>query len=48
MLATTNVAMPLNQWPCIATNAFDGGGNFNFTNSPAPGTPQTFYLLQLQ
>jgi hypothetical protein len=48
LLSSTNAALPLNQWTRIATNQFDGSGNFAFTNSPAPGLPQLFYQLQLQ
>ena len=47
LLATTNLALPLNQWPCMATNAFDGGGNFIFTNPVTPDATQQFYRLQL-
>lgn len=32
----------------IATNTFDGNGNFSFINSPDPSLPQIFYLLKLQ
>jgi hypothetical protein len=31
----------------MATNQFDAGGNFNFTNPRDPGVPQQFYQLQL-
>jgi hypothetical protein len=48
VLASTNLALPLGRWPRIATNSFSASGGFNFTNSPAPGAPQTFYQLQLQ
>ena len=48
VLASTNVALPLGQWTTIATNTFDGNGNFSFTNAPATTAPQRFYLLQLQ
>jgi alpha-galactosidase len=48
VLTSTNVSLPLSNWTVIATNTFDGGGNFNFTNSPNPPAPQTFYLLKLQ
>jgi Concanavalin A-like lectin/glucanases superfamily/Putative Ig domain len=47
VLASTNVALPVSQWPVIGTNTFDAGGNFSFTNPPL-NRPQTFYLLQLQ
>ncbi|HEV2328929.1 MAG TPA: autotransporter-associated beta strand repeat-containing protein [Verrucomicrobiae bacterium] len=48
ILASTNLALPLNQWTALATNNFDANGNFTFTNQPDPAAPQTFYLLQLQ
>ena len=47
ILVSTNVALPLNQWTSMATNQFDAGGNFTFTNSVSPGPPQKFYLLKL-
>ena len=46
-LATTNLALPLSQWQRVATNAFDGAGNFTFTNALNPGALQKFYRLQL-
>ena len=48
VLSTTNVALPLNQWLPLATNRFDGSGNFNWTNAIVPGEPTLFYRLQLQ
>jgi hypothetical protein len=47
VLATTNLSLPLNQWPRIATNSFDASGNFSFTNGVSPGSPQQFFQLQL-
>jgi hypothetical protein len=35
-------------WMPVATNQFDGAGNFIFTNNLDPNTPQSFYQLQLQ
>ena len=46
VLAATNLVAP--QWQPIATNQFDSGGNFTFTNSINPNSAQTFYKLQLQ
>jgi hypothetical protein len=48
LLASTNLTLPLNQWIAIATNTFDGNGNFSFTNASNYNVPQTFYLLKLQ
>jgi hypothetical protein len=47
VLTSTNLALPLNQWTPVATNPFDGNGNFTFTNTPAANAPQMFYRLQL-
>jgi len=47
VLTSTNVGLPLNLWTIVATNVFDGNGNFSFTNSPDPSQSQLFYLLQL-
>jgi hypothetical protein len=38
---------PLSHWTRLLTNQFDAVGNFNFTNSLSPSSPQNFYLLQL-
>ncbi|HSY19388.1 MAG TPA: hypothetical protein VK815_13685 [Candidatus Acidoferrales bacterium] len=46
VLASTNLALALSNWTVIATNNFDGNGNFNFTNPPDPAAPMTFYRLQ--
>jgi len=35
-------------WAVIATNQFDGSGDFNFTTNTGAGLPQNFYRLQLQ
>jgi autotransporter-associated beta strand protein len=47
VLTSTNLGLPISQWAPVATNQFDGGGNFNSTNSYDPTLPQSFYLLQL-
>ena len=46
-MTSTNIALPLNQWTSVVTNPFDGNGDFIFTNTPAAGSPQMFYRLQL-
>jgi hypothetical protein len=45
-LSSTNLAVPVAQWPRIATNQFDNTGNFNFTNSINPMSPG-FMILQV-
>jgi len=47
VLASTNAALPLSQWTRLATNFFDGGGRFNFTNTVNPLESQRYYLLQI-
>ena len=42
---TTNLLSP--QWTSLATNQFDAGGNFIFTNAVNPGSPQSYYRLQM-
>jgi fibronectin-binding autotransporter adhesin len=46
VLTATDVTLPLASWTPIATNTFNGSGNFSFTNG-APADPQRFYLLQV-
>jgi hypothetical protein len=47
VLTTTNLQWPLSLWTVISTNAFDGEGNFSFTNATAPGATEGFYALAL-
>jgi hypothetical protein len=47
VMASTNIAAPLEAWVPLATNAFDSNGNFVFTNSIGAEIPQQFYLLKL-
>jgi polygalacturonase len=47
VLASTNLALPLNQWMPVTTNQFDAGGNFIFTNSAPTNAAQEFFRLQL-
>jgi rhamnogalacturonan endolyase len=46
VLATTNLLS--SPWLPIATNQFDAGGNFIFTNTINPSWPQAYYRLQVQ
>src|ERR1022692_1237371 len=50
VLTSTNVLLPLSQWARVATNVLGAGGNFTLTasNTFTPGTPQRFYMLELQ
>jgi hypothetical protein len=48
LLRSINVALPMDQWQLLATNAFYPDGSFNLTNSINPNSLQQFYRLQLQ
>jgi hypothetical protein len=47
VLTSTNVALPLEQWTAIATNEFDTGGSFIFTNPVQTNVLESFFQLQL-
>jgi hypothetical protein len=47
VLCTTNISLPVGQWTRLATNIFDAGGNFNFTNVVDGSLPQRFYRLEM-
>ena len=48
LLASTNLALPLNQWLPVTTNALSVGGNFTMTvtNVVTPLARQKFFILQ--
>jgi autotransporter-associated beta strand protein len=46
VLATTNLALPKTSWSRVATNLFDAGGGYNWTNMINPPPPtQRFFIL---
>lgn len=45
LAVTTNMALPVSQWIPVATNLFDGGGGFRYTNSIDAGSPVRFYRV---
>ena len=47
VLCSTNVALARSNWTVVATNQFDGSGNFSLTNAYSPTDPQRFYLIQV-
>lgn len=47
VLVSTNTDTLPAQWTAIATNSFDGAGNFSFTNAISSGVPQKFYRLRV-
>jgi autotransporter-associated beta strand protein len=48
LLASTNLALPLALWTRVATNTYDAGGNFTFTNAISQNRNQEFYAVQPQ
>jgi hypothetical protein len=47
ILASTNLNLPLANWPIVATNYFDGNGSFIHTSVIKPDSPQQFYILRI-
>jgi hypothetical protein len=47
LLTSTNLMFPLSNWSVVATNWFNSGGGFLFTNPMVPGMPQQYFLLQV-
>jgi autotransporter-associated beta strand protein len=47
VLTSTDVALPASSWTSISTNVFDGSGNFSFSDTFDPDTPQRFYLIAI-
>ena len=47
VLTSTNPALPVAQWKLAVSNQFDTNGTFSYTNAISPGTPQSYYLLQV-
>ncbi len=45
LVATTNIALPMDQWPRVATNKFDSIGNYAITNNL--NADQRFYRIAL-
>ena len=46
-LASTNLALPLTNWKSIATNQFEPGGGFNFTNPYDPSLGRQYFILRI-
>jgi hypothetical protein len=47
MLASTNLTLPLTNWTALATNTFDGTGQFRYTNNVNPVKPRQFFIFKL-
>jgi hypothetical protein len=47
VIASTNLASPLNQWTRVATNFFGTTGSFQFSNTFNLSAPGQFYALQV-
>jgi hypothetical protein len=48
IFASTNMNLPVLDWPVIQTGVFDESGTLQFTNGIDPSAPQRFYLLRVQ
>lgn len=47
VIATSDIAVPIASWSAVATNQFDGSGNFSASIPVNPAQPQLFYTLRL-
>jgi len=47
LLAGDGLTLASTNWPAVATNTFDGNGNFVLTNPTTPGVGQQFYRLRI-
>ena len=47
LLASTNLSLPADQWTPVASNLFDGSGNFRWTNAITPNSPAGFFRISL-
>ena len=47
LLTSTNLAAPLSDWTCIATNYYDVTGATGFTNAISPAEPARYFQLQV-
>jgi O-glycosyl hydrolase len=45
VLATTNLALPVNQWTIVTNGTFGAAGTATFTDSSATNLPQRFYII---
>jgi autotransporter-associated beta strand protein len=48
ILTSTNISLPLTNWPIYFSGVFDPAGAFIITNSGGGSSPQQLYILQLQ
>jgi hypothetical protein len=47
ILASSNLTKPFSSWTVVATNYFDGAGNFAFTNTNLRTPDANFQILQV-
>lgn len=47
IIASTNLTRPMSQWAIVATNQFDGVGNFSLNSATNPNTPEQYYSIKL-
>ena len=47
VLASTNLALPLDNWSALITNIFDVSGQFHYTNHVSPAKPRQFFIFKL-
>jgi len=48
VLTSSDVLAPVSSWSTFTTGQFDGLGNYSFSDTVDPSTPQQFYMLQVR
>jgi fibronectin-binding autotransporter adhesin len=47
VLSSTDLTLPVDFWSPVATNTFNGSGNFNVTVPVTPGEPERYFMIRL-
>jgi hypothetical protein len=46
VIGTTNLLLPLAQWPVVTTSSYDGSGNFNVAIPVVSTTPAEYFRIR--
>jgi Big-like domain-containing protein/concanavalin A-like lectin/glucanase superfamily protein len=47
VLSSTDLSIPVVNWPVASSGTFDGSGSFSVTNAISVGTPQRYYIIRV-
>jgi hypothetical protein len=46
VVTSSELTVPLPNWIPVATNSFDGSGNFSFTNGLSPASAAEYFVIE--